>query len=64
MFTLDLLALNLLSQFYAKIFQWPDNAYYGSGAYFKYIICIMVFQQCFNITYSYNIKKKSGEHKK
>ncbi|MPM15009.1 hypothetical protein SDC9_61374 [bioreactor metagenome] len=61
--TLDLLALNLLKQFYKIVFPWPDNAFYGAGVYFKYIICLIVFQQYFNIIYSYKTKKKSGERK-
>lgn len=65
MFNLDILALNSLKQLYNKIFPWPDHAFYGFGAYAKFIICLFVFQQCFNIVYAYKVKKakKSGESK-
>lgn len=63
MFNLDLMVLNIIRRLYDTIFQWPDNAFYGAGAYFKYIICLIAFQQCFNIAYSFKTKKKIGVDK-
>ena len=64
MFTLDLIAINLLKQLYDKIFSWPDHVFYGAGSYAKFIITLFVFQQCFNIVFTYKVKKfkkKAGE---
>lgn len=61
--TLDLLALNLLKQFYKIVFPWPDNSFYGFGAYAKYILILVFFQQYIIIIYANKTKKKSGERK-
>lgn len=61
MFTLDLMTLSLFKQLYNKIFPWPNNLFYGAGAYAKFIICLFVFQQCFLIVYSYKVKKSKKE---
>lgn len=64
MFTLDLIALNLIKQLYNIIFIWPDNEFYGFGGYAKFAISLFVFQQCFFIVYSYKVKKKKGGESK
>lgn len=64
MFTLDIIALNLLKQLYNKIYPWPDNIFYGSGTYAKFAISLFVLQQCFFIVYSYKVKKKKGGESK
>lgn len=60
MFTLDFLVLDLIKQLYYKIFPWPGSAFYGFGAYSKFIISLFFFQQCFNIVYAY---KRGGDNK-
>jgi len=56
------MALNVIKQLYNKIFPWSDSIYYGAGAYAKFIIILVVFQQCFLIIYSYKVKK-GGDNK-
>lgn len=51
MLKLDLIVLNY-------IFPWNDYALYGIGIYAKFIIVLLVFEQCFNIVYV--LKKKKG----
>lgn len=65
MFTLDIIALNLLKQLYYNIFPWSNSILYGFGAYAKFIIALFFFQRCFNIVYAYKVKKakKEGENK-
>lgn len=60
MFTLDIIVLNLLKRFYNVIFPWSDYAFYGFGAYAKFIIILFMLQQCFNIIYAYKVKKGGG----
>lgn len=60
MFTLDIIVLNLLKRFYNVIFPWSDYAFYGLGAYAKFIIILFMLQQCFNIIYAYMEKKGGG----
>lgn len=62
MFTVDILAIHLLKQLFNKIYLWPNNAFYGAGAYTKLIISLFIFQQAFNLIYSYKAKK-GGESK-
>lgn len=63
MFTLDIIALNLLKQLYNKIFPWPDHLYYGAGGYAKFIISLFVLQQVILIFHSYKTKKEKGGSK-
>ncbi len=60
MFTLDIIFLDILKNFYNEIFPWSDYAFYGFGVYAKFIIVLFMLQQCFNIIYVYKVRKGGG----
>lgn len=55
MFKLDLLLLDF-------IFPWSNYVLYGFGIYAKFIIILLIFEQCFNTIYDLK-KKQSGDNK-